>query len=88
MHKIYGLKVILPVNFGTILYKSYPIKKVKKYFPFGRVAFAHLLRYQGLAVPKVSFAPECPCKLDRTPDPMNQGVRLANERMRLVKYAG
>jgi hypothetical protein len=64
------------------------MKSAKKHSPFGRAAFAHLLRYpaqldfsvvyiisvsrQGLAVPKYSCAPEC----------------LANERMRRVKYVG
>ena len=43
------------------------MKRAKKHSPFRRAAFAHLLRYQGLAVPKYSCAPEC----------------LANERMRL-----
>jgi hypothetical protein len=47
-------------------------KMAQKYSPLGRAAFAHLRRYQELAVPKYSCAPEC----------------LANERMQLVKYAG
>jgi hypothetical protein len=51
-------------------------KEAKEYSPFGRVAFAHFLRFpasldfsavyiisvsrQGIAVPKYNFTPECP----------------------------
>jgi hypothetical protein len=48
------------------------MKTAQKYSPLWRAAFAHLGRYQGVAVQKYSFLPEC----------------LANERMQLVKYSG
>jgi hypothetical protein len=32
-------------------------KTAEKYSPFGRFSFAHLLRYQGLAVPLVQLRP-------------------------------
>ena len=72
MHNINGLILIIFEDFEVHFVPQRSKRSAKKHSPFGRVAFAHLLRYQGLAVPKYSFAPEC----------------LANERMQLVKYAG
>jgi hypothetical protein len=56
----------------NILHPNITTKTAQKYSPVRRAAFAHLRRYQELAVPKYGYAPEC----------------LANERMQLVKYAG
>ena len=55
-----GLILILLRNFEVHFVLSDLINNAEKYSPFGRAAFAHLLRYQGLAVPKYSCAPECP----------------------------
>jgi hypothetical protein len=71
-HYINGLRVILPVRLSEHFAPQHNDKNSAKNSPLGRAAFAHLPRYQELAVPKYSCAPEC----------------LANERMQLVKYAG
>jgi hypothetical protein len=57
MHKINGAKIILPANFGVRFVPQLSDKNAKKYSPFGRAAFAHLLRYHGLAVLEVQLRP-------------------------------